>query len=160
VLGYHQSFDVEGDSGIVARTYGTCVLLERRGVMKPSMDGTSTAVTTDSERESTRRALFYSSGEQSPKASDQKRSSQDQLTSRKVTFYVSEAAAAAARHREGRQDEVQMLTIREFAPTVIACVYLLFITAQSVSLFINHNVCLCFFLRSVFVLEVLSRLVV
>jgi hypothetical protein len=23
VLGYHQSFDVEGDSGIVARTYGT-----------------------------------------------------------------------------------------------------------------------------------------
>jgi hypothetical protein len=30
VLGYHQNFDVEGDSGIVARTYGTCVRLERR----------------------------------------------------------------------------------------------------------------------------------
>jgi hypothetical protein len=30
VLGYHQSFDVEGDSGIVARTYGTCVRLERK----------------------------------------------------------------------------------------------------------------------------------
>jgi hypothetical protein len=30
VLGYHQNFDVEGDSGIVARTYGTCVLLERK----------------------------------------------------------------------------------------------------------------------------------
>ena len=29
VLGYHQNFDVEGDSGIVARTYGTCVRLER-----------------------------------------------------------------------------------------------------------------------------------
>lgn len=33
VLGYHQSFDVEGDSGIVARTYGTCVLLERTGTL-------------------------------------------------------------------------------------------------------------------------------
>jgi C2 domain len=30
VLGYHQEFDMEGDSGIVARAYGTCVLLEER----------------------------------------------------------------------------------------------------------------------------------
>ena len=29
VLGYHQSFDVEGDSGLVARSYGTCVLIAR-----------------------------------------------------------------------------------------------------------------------------------
>lgn len=29
VLGYKQTFDVEGDSGIVARSYGTCVCLER-----------------------------------------------------------------------------------------------------------------------------------
>jgi len=35
VLGYHQNFDVEGDSGIVARTYGTCVLLERVRVTLP-----------------------------------------------------------------------------------------------------------------------------
>lgn len=33
VLGYHQNFDVEGDSGIVARTYGTCVLLERNATI-------------------------------------------------------------------------------------------------------------------------------
>lgn len=118
MLGYHQSFDVEGDSGIVARTYGTCVLLERRGIIKPFMDGTNTAVTTDSEREYTGRTLNYSSGDHSPKASDQKRSGQDQLANRKVTFYVSEAAAAAARHREGRQDEVQMLTLRDFGPRV------------------------------------------
>ena len=36
VLGYHQTFDVEGDSGIVARTYGTCVLLERIGTLAAS----------------------------------------------------------------------------------------------------------------------------
>lgn len=29
VLGYHQNFDVEGDSGLVARSYGTCVLITR-----------------------------------------------------------------------------------------------------------------------------------
>ena len=27
VMGYYQTFDMEGDSGIVARTYGTCVLV-------------------------------------------------------------------------------------------------------------------------------------
>lgn len=36
VLGYHQNFDVEGDSGIVARTYGTCVRLERRQTSHPT----------------------------------------------------------------------------------------------------------------------------
>jgi len=117
VLGYHQSFDVEGDSGIVARTYGTCVLLDRRGVSKPS-DGFISNLAPDGERESSRRTLSYSSGEHSPKASDQMRSGQEQPSNRKVTYYVSEAAAAAARHREGRQDEVQMLTVREFGPTV------------------------------------------
>ena len=35
VLGYHQNFDVEGDSGIVARTYGTCVRIERRQTSHP-----------------------------------------------------------------------------------------------------------------------------
>lgn len=114
VLGYHQSFDVEGDSGIVARTYGTCVLLERRGSGKPSGGLVLNSVASDSEHESSRR-LNYSSGEQGP---DQKRGVQEQPSNRKVSYYVSEAAAAAARHREGSQDEIQMLTIREFEPTV------------------------------------------
>lgn len=118
VLGYHQSFDVEGDSGIVARTYGTCVLLERHGSPKPSDGLISKSLSSDMGRESMRRAMDYSSGEHSPKTSDQKRSGQEQPSNRKVAYYVSEAAAAAARHREGRQDEVQMLTIREFGPTV------------------------------------------
>ena len=117
MLGYHQSFDVEGDSGIVARTYGTCVLLERNAVAKPS-DGFISDMITDSEHESSRRTLNYSSGDHSQEAPDQKRSGQEQPSNRKVSYYVSEAAAAAARHREGRQDEIQMLTIREFGPTV------------------------------------------
>ena len=44
VLGFHQNFDVEGDSGIVARTYGTCVLLERRS-SKPALVSGGTTVT-------------------------------------------------------------------------------------------------------------------
>ena len=48
VLGYHQNFDVEGDSGIVARTYGTCVLLERTGALgssSRSLGGPASAAT-------------------------------------------------------------------------------------------------------------------
>ena len=30
MLGYRQNFDVEGDSGLVARSYGTAVLLRRK----------------------------------------------------------------------------------------------------------------------------------
>lgn len=113
VLGYHQSFDVEGDSGIVARTYGTCVLLERRGSGKQAVGFMPSSVASDSEHDSSRR-LNYSSGEQGP---EQKRGVQEQPSNRKVSYYVG-GAAAAARNREGNQDEVQMLTIREFGPTV------------------------------------------
>ena len=122
VLAYHQSFDVEGDSGIVARTYGTCVRLERQDANKPTRDNRSTDVITDSEGDrDSNRVLNYSSSERSPTVTEQKRSGQDPShppSSRQVAFYVSEAAAAAARHREGRQDEVQMFTMVEFDPTV------------------------------------------
>lgn len=42
VLGFHQNFDVEGDSGIVARTYGTCVRLERRSPNSCNSTGSNT----------------------------------------------------------------------------------------------------------------------
>ena len=46
-------------------------------------------------------------------------SPKDQVVSPMVTRGVlSEAAAAAARHMEGSQDEVQLLTLREFSPRV------------------------------------------
>ena len=33
VLGYHQNFDMEGDSGLVARTFGTCVLIQTKEIV-------------------------------------------------------------------------------------------------------------------------------
>jgi hypothetical protein len=105
VLGYHQNFDVEGDSGIVARTYGTCVLLERTssGLEKANGDRMGMSTNLDS--------------------SDHGRADQleNRLSSR---YFVSEAVAAAAaanivRHRETSQDEeVQLLTLRYFGPSV------------------------------------------
>ncbi|CAJ1956513.1 unnamed protein product [Cylindrotheca closterium] len=55
VLGYHQNFDMEGDSGIVARSYGTCVRIERIQARPQSMS--SLAPHTDSEREDSRPPL-------------------------------------------------------------------------------------------------------
>lgn len=100
VLGYHQNFDVEGDSGIVARTYGTCVLLERSSEKADSERPSVIMDTSDHHR------------------SDQ--ALENRLTSR---FFVSEAVAAAAantvRHRDVDQDEeVQLLTLRYFDPGI------------------------------------------
>ena len=93
-----KNFDVEGDSGIVARTYGTCVLLER----SEKADGDRPSAIMDS--------------------SDHHRPDQT-LESRLASRLVSEAVAAAAvntvRHREAAQDEeVQLLTIRYFDPGI------------------------------------------
>ena len=98
VLGYYQNFDVEGDSGIVARTYGTCVLLERATDM---MDG--------------ERPSFAIDNSERPEPTLDNR-----FSSR---YFVSEAVAAVAantvRHREASQDEeVQLLTMRYFDPNV------------------------------------------
>lgn len=92
--------NAESNSGIVARTYGTCVLLER-----------------SSEKGDTERPSVIMDN------SDHHRSDQtleNRLTSR---YLVSEAVAAAAantvRHREAAQeDEVQLLTIRYFDPGI------------------------------------------
>ena len=48
-----QNFDVEGDSGIVARTYGTCVRIERKQnkLQNLSRMPSSHHMNTDSERE-------------------------------------------------------------------------------------------------------------
>jgi len=50
VLGYYQNFDVEGDSGIVARTYGTCVLLERKKNLSTTLSKRKIIVDLDQER--------------------------------------------------------------------------------------------------------------
>mmetsp|Transcript_20579 Transcript_20579/g.31165 ORF Transcript_20579/g.31165 Transcript_20579/m.31165 type:complete len:1455 (-) Transcript_20579:42-4406(-) len=118
VLGYQQNFDVEGDSGLVARTYGTCVLLERKRKIlgNPVFPRSMAEVTpTDSEAES-REFSRKTVDSQEPAIMEMqvphKRASSAGL------FVMSEAATAAARHREGRQEEVSLLTVREFDPSV------------------------------------------
>ena len=104
--------------GIVARTYGTCVLLERHNPMeeKLGLRKLQSATPTDSEAESGIRP--YSSERQLMESKrDEPHSSMPHQLSGSL-FVMSEAAAAAARHREGRQDEVQLLTLREFGPSV------------------------------------------
>jgi hypothetical protein len=113
VLGYHQNFDVEGDSGIVARTYGTCVLLERQRHIAPaaSIRKISDANPTDSEAEGSRNLRLKNNTEMEDKASKMKRAGSNM-------FVLSEAAASAAQHREGRQGEVALLTVSAFDPSV------------------------------------------
>lgn len=99
VLGFQLNFDVEGDSGIVARTYGTCVLLERE---------------VDSDRPS---SFSIDTSERADPTLDSRFSSR---------YFVSDAVAAAVannvRHREVAQDEeVQLLTMRNFEPNVREC---------------------------------------
>lgn len=121
VLGYQQNFDVEGDSGLVARTYGTCVLLEKKrkilgtSIVFPHATAEATPTCTDSEAESRefpRKAVDSQESAIMEIQVPHKRGSSAGL------FVMSEAATAAARHREGRQEEVSLLTVREFDASV------------------------------------------
>lgn len=107
VLGYYQSFDMEGDSGIVARVFGTCVLVEkrdRRGKVRLLRDGESS---------------FHGQTGSEDGQSDHERGgggggggSSSELV--KNNYQLSEAAAAAKRHKESELGEVQLLTMKEF----------------------------------------------
>jgi C2 domain len=113
VLGYHQNFDVEGDSGIVARTYGTCVLLGRHRLSPSSganLRKVSDVTPTDSEREGHEKVRVKFSNDIDDNTTMMKRGSN--------MFALSDGAAAAAQHREGRQGEVALLTVGSFDPSV------------------------------------------
>jgi hypothetical protein len=58
VLGYYQNFDVEGDSGIVARTYGTCVLMERNKRQQTVLLPLSSAMMTNGNNNSSTSLSF------------------------------------------------------------------------------------------------------
>ncbi len=123
VMGYYQTFDMEGDSGIVARTYGTCVLVTRDGYS----NGIYRNAELDSDRENTpSRSHYRTTNTTGNRSDDGEPLSNDTATARSPSSFVatgnmyqlSEAAAAAARHKESTQDEVQLLTMREFGPHV------------------------------------------
>ncbi len=97
VLGYYQSFDMEGDSGIVARCLGTCVFIEKRDVYSGDRE------ITPSPR------MANIAGDSSD---NEKKGSNDVISTNR--YNLSEAAAAAKRHRESIQGEVQLLTMKEF----------------------------------------------
>jgi len=85
VLGYHQNFDFEGDSGLVARTFGTCVLIQRKEMVKlinnPNHRATQTNPSERRHEHSLRKEMVHN-------------------TSMMLSM-MSEATAAAACQREG-----------------------------------------------------------
>jgi uncharacterized protein YbjQ (UPF0145 family) len=96
VLGFVLSFDMEGDSGIVARVFGTCVLVEKK----------------DRFQQTTRIRS---------KDDDGTTSENEEQTINEITTnanYMPDATAAAKRHKESTQGEVQLLTLREFGHRV------------------------------------------
>ena len=123
VMGYYQTFDMEGDSGIVARTYGTCVLVTQDGYS----NGIYRNAELDNDRDNTTsRSHYRTTNTDGNRSDDGKPLSNDTATARSPSSFVttgnmyqlSEAAAAASRHKETTQDEVQLLTMREFGPHV------------------------------------------
>jgi len=99
VLGYRQHFDVEGDSGLVARSYGTAVLLRRK------------------EEEEEKQCNGDEEGmlEMNPKGKDDKdKIVAIQTNANMITSTNPKVAEAVARIREGNQEEdVHLLTLRE-----------------------------------------------
>lgn len=120
VIGYFQNFDVEGDSGIVARTYGTAVLLQRRRKQQSKGPGPVGAVGGMSS---------LSPNSKSPASNQMARGDDDHTKpfDRSIDsgmdssrFWLSEATLAAiARHRDNPDNDlVQLLTLRDFDPSV------------------------------------------
>jgi hypothetical protein len=116
VLGYHQNFDVEGDSGIVARTYGTSVLLERKHATSSSKRGAMFTDDHDNRSPGSQatmdrfdRMLIEPGLDSATVLPNNHRS-----TSR---YFLTDAISA--RHRENPDDEdVQLLTLRDFDSSV------------------------------------------
>ena len=138
MLGYHQNFDVEGDSGIVGRTYGTSVLLARRrpnvnipqpvsagGVIKPATVGVSgrsssgnimTAVQASSPSTGTANGpvvvVNATVGGSGVGGNSESKPGELSLRTNNSRFWD-------PRHREDQDDDqVQLLTLRDFGPFV------------------------------------------
>ena len=126
VLGYYQTFDMEGDSGLVARTYGTCVRITRQDMnLDPffranSLNGSNTKIATDLFRRPNKYNRSDASGTDADNPTANITDEAPTLKALVGSYYpLSEAAVvAAARHREGHRDEVHILTMKEFGPRV------------------------------------------
>jgi hypothetical protein len=104
VLGYHLSYDMEGDSGLVARTCGTCVLIQKKEVSSTSNLERRRGKSKDDEENH----VLASSN--SPR--------QDLARNAGMIFTMMSEATSSARQTQGAQEEVQLLTMNEFGPRV------------------------------------------
>jgi hypothetical protein len=143
VLGYHQNFDVEGDSGIVARTYGTCVLLERKQQQKlPKLSSTRGGIVDSSSNHSHRRRRRHRGGgggggetqtdsehEDDDEDDDDDDDDDDSRAQRRSSVALVPDSIPRGRsayatlplgdtHHHTDDDEVQLLTLRDFDPRV------------------------------------------
>ena len=105
VLGYHQNFDEEGDSGIVARTYGTCVRLERRQ-QQPKQPPTL---------QLNHRGVVVRDDEDDDDDDDD---DDEHSPARRGNRKLGSALALPDSHHHTDDDEVQLLTLRDFDPRV------------------------------------------
>lgn len=115
---------MEGDSGIVARTYGTCVLIEKNREQHhylfdalPGISSSGTSMNENKTRETPTIGKPDEGRREDGGGSDGEESDGGKMII-KNKHHLSEAAAAAARHRESEKDEVQLLTIRDFGRRV------------------------------------------
>ncbi|GAX27353.1 hypothetical protein FisN_17Lh264 [Fistulifera solaris] len=120
VIGYFQNFDVEGDSGIVARTYGTAVLLQRRRKQPTKASasiGTIGGMSCLSPNNKSLSSIQITRNEDDHLKSFDRSIDGGMESSR---FWLSEATlAAVARHRDNPDNDlVQLLTLRDFDPSV------------------------------------------
>ena len=102
VMSYYQSFDMEGDSGIVARAFGTCALIENKRT-----EQWKETINTKSILNNVGTASENERGGESDTAATQKNK-----------YLLSEVAEAAKRHKESMKDEIQLLTMKEFGRNV------------------------------------------
>lgn len=96
VLNYYQNFDMEGDSGLVARSYGTCVLIQR--------DDGDSGTGRDSDR------LFSQL-----RLSDEGNERRGEM---RMMHLANNSTTMLRTNRELSQEEVQLLTLQDFGPTV------------------------------------------
>jgi len=118
VLGYHQNFDVEGDSGIVARTYGTCVLLERKSRGMSTDSNMSPVLSSSKMGDKERLAQMDRLLIDSPTGLSKDLATPLPPLRNANTRLISDSALVA-RHRDNPDDgEVQLLTLRDFDRSV------------------------------------------
>lgn len=139
VLAYSQNFDMEGDSGLVARTFGTAVIIERRKEIVPTKRGGGGAGgpagggvgggmqsinTMSPSIENQRRHQKHD--ESPPKdhamMAALRQGASGGFSGKMLSLLMNEGASNAARAISARQrddaQEVQLLTMTEFPPSV------------------------------------------